>query len=285
MSIHKYTITFQYTYSIPAVSTVPTIPAVTYLPTPPPLPPVSPGFESLLHEINKRLIGVETKLTKLDSIEERMSIFDTKFKTVDVEVASCKERIGALEQSAQFLSNVHDEHKVLKSRLEKLTKNIEITISVNNDVKDRLAGIEIQSLRHNLLFFAIDEKSLNTDMETNRNKVDEATGSVTGITENRHLGHQTNKDNENCIDTILDFCENTLEIEHAKTAIKIESAFRLEKFKREAVRPRPIVVTFKNFSDRDMVRKMSKRLKGSGFGISQQFPPEILEKRKKNCYL
>ena len=30
-----------------------------------------------------------------------------------------------------------------------------------------------------------------------------------------------------------------------------------------------------------MVRKMSKRLKGSGFGISQQYPPEILEKRKK----
>jgi hypothetical protein len=72
----------------------------------PPLPPVSPGIESLLKEMCNRLAGVESKLTKLDSIEERIN---SQFKHFDSELVSCKDRIGVLEHSAQFLSNIHDE--------------------------------------------------------------------------------------------------------------------------------------------------------------------------------
>jgi hypothetical protein len=49
-----------------------------------------------------------------------------------------------------------------------VAKNIETTKTVNKDVKDRLINVETQSLRQNLLFFAIDEQPDNTDMETNR---------------------------------------------------------------------------------------------------------------------
>jgi hypothetical protein len=65
-----------------------------------------------------------------------------------------------LEHSSQFLSNIHDEHKSLKLRLETVAKNIETTKTVNKDVKDRLIDVETQSLRQNLLFFAIDEQPL-----------------------------------------------------------------------------------------------------------------------------
>ena len=113
-----------------------------------------------------RLAGVESKLTKLDSIEERIN---SQFKHFDSELVSCKDRISVLEHSAQFLSNIHDvEHKSLKVRLETVAKNIETTKTVNKDVKDRLIDVETQSLRQNLLFFAIDEQPDNTDMETNR---------------------------------------------------------------------------------------------------------------------
>lgn len=132
---------------------------------PPPPPPVSPGIESLLKEMCNRLAGVESKLTKLDSIEERIN---SQFKHFDSELVSCKDRISVLEHSAQFLSNIHDEHKSLKVRLETVAKNIETTKTVNKDVKDRLIDVETQSLRQNLLFFAIDEQPDNTDMETNR---------------------------------------------------------------------------------------------------------------------
>jgi predicted DNA-binding protein YlxM (UPF0122 family) len=44
---------------------------------------MSPGIDSVLKEICQKLSNVETKLTKLDKIEERLEIMDKKFKTVD----------------------------------------------------------------------------------------------------------------------------------------------------------------------------------------------------------
>jgi uncharacterized membrane protein len=39
-------------------------------------------------------------LTKLDKIEERLESMDKKFKTVDTEINSCKQRLNTLEHSA-----------------------------------------------------------------------------------------------------------------------------------------------------------------------------------------
>jgi hypothetical protein len=40
-------------------------------------------------------------------------------------------------------------------------------------------------------------------------------------------------------------------------------------------------VKFGSYVEREMVRNLSKRLKGTNFGISPHYPPEVLEKRKK----
>ena len=80
---------------------------------------------------------------------------------------------------------------------------------------------------------------------------------------------------------MLIFCENVLKIENAKTAIKIEKAYRLGKLNPEAPKPRPIVATFCDMSDREAVRSVSNRLKGLNFGISPHYPKTVLENRKK----
>jgi hypothetical protein len=49
----------------------------------------------------------------------------------------------------------------------------------------------------------------------------------------------------------------------------------------DATKPRPIVVKFGKLEDREMVRSISNRLKGSKFGISPHYPQEVLERRKK----
>ena len=41
------------------------------------------------------------------------------------------------------------------------------------------------------------------------------------------------------------------------------------------------MVKFVMFADRERVRKSSKKLKGSPFGIFEQFPKEIVEARRK----
>jgi hypothetical protein len=43
---------------------------------------MSPGIDSVLKEICQKLSNVETELTKLDKIEERLEIMDKKFKIV-----------------------------------------------------------------------------------------------------------------------------------------------------------------------------------------------------------
>ena len=42
----------------------------------------------------------------------------------------------------------------------------------------------------------------------------------------------------------------------------------------------PIVCRFKNFKDREVVRKAARELKGTRYGVSEQFPKEINDRRK-----
>ena len=83
------------------------------------------------------------------------------------------------------------------------------------------------------------------------------------------------------METILDFCENALKIENAKIKLKLEKAYRLGKRNTDSNKPRPIVVKFTDFADRENVRSVSNRLKGSKFGISPHYPQYVLEKTKK----
>jgi hypothetical protein len=44
---------------------------------------------------------------------------------------------------------------------------------------------------------------------------------------------------------------------------------------------RPIVAKFIRFKDKELIRKNSKKLKGTKIGISEQYPKEIAQERKK----
>ena len=123
----------------------------------PPYPqpsPMSPGIDSVLKEICQKLSNVETKLTKLDKIEERLEIMDKKFKIVDTEINSCKQRLNTLEYSAQFLSNVLDDHKALKLKLDQITNGIESTKTESKNFNGKLLDIEVQSLEKKICCFS-----------------------------------------------------------------------------------------------------------------------------------
>jgi hypothetical protein len=64
--------------------------------------------------------------------EEGWVVVD-KVDIADTVDTKCKDRISVLEHSAKLLSNIHDEHKSLKVRLETVAKNIETTKTVNKD--------------------------------------------------------------------------------------------------------------------------------------------------------
>ena len=70
------------------------------------------------------------------------------------EINSCKQRLNTLEYSAQFLSNVLDDHKALKLKLDKITSGIESTKTESKNFNDKLLDIEIQSLLKQICCFS-----------------------------------------------------------------------------------------------------------------------------------
>lgn len=56
------------------------------------------------------------------------------------------------------MSNIHDEHKALKLKVDSINSGIETNKSDNKVVRDRLIDIEAQNLRQNLLFIALHDQ-------------------------------------------------------------------------------------------------------------------------------
>ncbi|XP_052786304.1 uncharacterized protein LOC128221743 [Mya arenaria] len=67
------------------------------------------------------------------------------------------------------------------------------------------------------------------------------------------------------------------------TAMKIERAHRIGAHNQNGGNPRPrnIVCKFTEFKDRETARKQGRQLKGTTFFISEQFPAEIMEARRR----
>ena len=78
---------------------------------------------------------------------------------------------------------------------------------------------------------------------------------------------------ENCAEKVLQFVEEKLKIDKA-----LHRAHRVGAYDR--AKTRPIVAKFAFFPDREKVRKSSKHLSGTQFGISEQFPKDVMDRRK-----
>lgn len=91
------------------------------------------------------------------------------------------------------------------------------------------------------------------------------------------------KEGENTTNLIHKILQTNLGIENAEREVKIDRSHRLGRKTTPARKPRPIVAKFNYFQHREQVRLNAKKLKGTGIGISEQFPEEIAQVRK-NLY-
>jgi len=139
--------------------------------------------------------------------------------------------------------------KDIEKRVSQLEQKQNDTEEHMQETNEKITDVRWRSMRENLLFFGIPECDY--------------------LPEN----------GENCEAKIKDFIKSMLDI---NTDISIDRAHRLGRYNRRNLRPRPIVVKFTFFKDRELVRSASRQaLTGTDFGISEQFPQEIEEKRKK----
>ncbi len=197
----------------------------------------------------------EKKDVKLEDIRALILVMNEKLNKLDMiedQIVEMKTDLNAVKHSVEF---AHEEIGDLKKENERKTKDDKETLeritkleSENTKLHNAVIDLEARSMRDNLLFYNIDEQ-----------------------------------EHENTTKIIHDLLEKKMGIENAQSMVKIDRSHRLGKKRVESRKPRPIIAKFNYHQDREYIRMNAKLLKGSGVGISEQFPSEI-EKTRKNVY-
>ena len=203
----------------------------------------------MVSQIDERTKSILTIEMKVNSIEEKIGGIDT--------------RVTELETSTQFMSIQFDtaekERKEVRDKVTKLEREADKKLSdYKKDVDScfdyveyveneciRLKGLvldcQARSMKNNLIFSGIQESEL-----------------------------------ENCEDKVKKFIKEQMKIQNE---MHIDVAHRIGKYVRWD-KPRPIVARFHYPKERDMVRSATRELKGTHYGVNEQFPPEVQQKRK-----
>ena len=83
---------------------------------------------------------------------------------------------------------------------------------------------------------------------------------------------------DECANKLYSFFEEKLNIDNASD-IKLDRVHRLGRY--NPAKTRPIIAKFCFYPDRETVRKAARNLAGTQYFISQQFPKEVMARRKR----
>ena len=189
------------------------------------------------------------KLEKLDGIEltlrdmsSRLTSAETKAENLERETRKMNSEINTMDAGLTTLNN-----EVSALRGEIMAKEERI-----NNLHMKHLYLESYSRRENLKFFGIPEKEANVEE-----------------------GGET-------LDTravLLQFWETALGFQDPKSNIEIQRVHRVGKSNNG--KPRPILARFLRFQDRERILRRGFKLKGTEYMMLQDFPQEIIEKRRK----
>ena len=201
-------------------------------------------MESLIR-IEKKMNNVEKRLDTLEMLEKRVANFEKEISKV--------------------WNFMIDQSKKDDSRIRELQDKVESTdfsVGVTNDkvlqlekekdrLKDEVIYLQSQSMRNNLLFANIPEA--RSDVPENQPETERK---------------------------LRDFLESKMKkAKDVVNSIVFERVHRVGR-KRDN-KSRNIVAKFALYKEREMVRKQGKELEGTNYSVFEQFPIEIVEKRKR----
>ena len=215
-----------------------------------PISPISPN-QAILSSILDRLNSMDNKLTQLDKIQSCVSAITSRVDTLDKRINDIEVKIKDVEKSCDFsggaIGDITKQQQQFDSILKKFNEmktSEESHISKELRLQAEITDLKCRRMRDYLLFFRIPKEK-----------------------------------GENCENTILEFIENNLKLQNAKEEIKIHRAHRIGTYRPEKVMP--IVAKFAFYPDKERVQKASKNLNGTSYGVAEQYPPEVMEKRRK----
>lgn len=211
--------------------------------------------------IDNKLDLIMKKLESLDSIVEAIKRLDGRVSQMESRVNLAEVKSADFEKSVDFVSNKVDEfdkkcsevstvvaaqvkkQQQLEKSIDKLEKRFNVTTDTDEvkELRDTVLDLKCRSMKNNLVF--------------------------TG------LGGETN--NEDTERRLRDFIYHELEIE---SNIEFDNVHRFGRFYRG--KDRPIVARFLYHGDLVHVLKNAHKLQGKSYGIHEQFPKEIEDRRR-----
>lgn len=217
-------------------------------------------YSSKIDQIAAKLDLVCGKLTKLDDIESRMTSFESSIGTVLQEVNKLKSQTSEMDKGLEVMNSLFEENKKEFCDMKKVVNNL---VKENSSLKDDVSFVasDLHDLR---------ERHIELQSRTMRDNL-----IFTGIHED------DSEDTEDTEQVLSNFIKTNLEIN--TESISFERVHRMGKKLRG--KSRPIIAKFSKFKDRELVRKQApivlKRSENRNFGVNEQYPKEINDRRKE----
>lgn len=212
--------------------------------------------------LNKKMDSVLEQLKKLDVIEAKMDKLETKGMRMETRVTVVEKKNIELENSVSFVSGKFDNLQTKCKEIDTVSSNISTTVkhqeqiieklsedvsSIRNErdnLKESVTDLQCRSMKNNLIFSGLGGEDKYEDTESK----------------------------------LRDFIFYELGIEER---IQFGNVHRFGRFVRG--KHRPIVARFIYFNDLKKVKESAYKLKGSNFGIGEQYPA-VIEDRRKALY-
>ncbi|KAK6196443.1 hypothetical protein SNE40_001668 [Patella caerulea] len=253
-------------------------------------PVIGNDLNSKLDMLTNKIDELSIKLNKLDIIERRLAPVETKVGSINGEMKEVKERVDEMDKgldfiNGQFETNRQELHDIkLNVKDLKVTTNIlqtrneftrtELTRLNTNVTEMRNDQIDLQmrSMSNNLIFTGIVEMAdENTESELNN-----FLHTIMGIEKNLVFTGIVEMADENTESELNNFLHTIMGIEKNLVFNRVHRIG-----KQQPNKSRPIIANFVFSKDRDLVRyEAPKTLKGKPYGVNEQFPKVINDRRK-----
>ena len=220
-----------------------------------------------LEVVKKVMPKIELVLEKLDKMEKKLANLESYVKVVDGKVNRLQEKVERFESFSKEAASslkVLDEgmsfaNSEIENKKEKM-KHWEKSLQDKTARVERKLQGEIETLRDEKLYMEVYQRRENLRFYGIRD--------ASGSTE------------ENVKEVLVGFMQNELDISEADT-IEFQRIHRIGRLNPSQDKPRPIIARFLRYSDRELVMSRAKKLTGKGFGISADFPKDIVKRRKE----
>lgn len=206
----------------------------------------STNLEILKHlkRIESKMTVMDNKLNKLDTLEQKVSNFDSDLKKLWTFVHDqFKDNKDAMLKVSERMDTLEFSLGVAQEQITQLTSD-------KAKVSDSLLYVQSQSMRNNLVFTGITEDPLERPE----------------VTEMKLCQFMVEK---------LKLAQDVVD------GLRLERVHRMGGNLGATNRPRSIVAKFLQFKDREVVRRARSNLKGTGYFVNEQFPKEIADRRKQ----